>query len=81
MNFILSIFNFLGDSNVPKFDLRKKPTREDYAREINFFIQRNFPVLCFGSILFLLVVFVVVCFVVVGPIESGMLKNFLAGGV
>ncbi len=57
--------------------LHKKPTREDYMRDINCWIQRNFYILCAIAIMILLVVFVVACFTIVGAsaTESGVQYN------
>lgn len=57
--------------------LQKKPTREDYRKEINYFITRNFGIIAIIAIIFLLVVFVMVCFTVVGAsgVESGNYYN------
>ena len=67
----------------PVYDLRKKPTKEDYFRDFNCWCQRNFYIIAVISIVLSLLVFVFVCYNVVGvcAVESGGMRNFLAGGV
>ena len=63
--------------------LQKKPTREDYRKEVNYWVVRNWGIIALAAVIFLLIVFLVSCFVIVGvsATESGMMRNFLAGGV
>ena len=63
--------------------LQKKPTREDYRKEVNYWVVRNWGIIAIATVIFLLIVFLVSCFVIVGvsATESGMMRNFLAGGV
>lgn len=63
----------LGNRNVPKHDLRKRKTTSDAMKSLNSFIERNFPIICLASILFLLIMFVIVCYAIVGvsATESG----------
>ena len=78
MNFIYYLINLLfGTMNVPKHDLRKKPTRNDNMRKLNRFIERNFYIICVLAIIFLLIMFVVVCYAIVGvsATESGVTYN------
>jgi len=72
----------LGNRNVPKHDLRKKPTSDDAIKSLNEFLQRNFYIICVASIIFLLIVFVIVCYALVGvsAVESGAMRNFVNGG-
>ena len=72
----------LGNRNVPKHDLRKRKTTSDAMKSLNSFIERNFPIICLASILFLLIVFVIVCYALVGvsAVESGAMRNFVNGG-
>lgn len=62
--------------------LNKKSTREDYRREINYWVTRNFGIIAIIAIVFLLIVFLMVCFTIVGvsAVESGAMRNFLNGG-
>ena len=80
MNFIYYLINLLfGTMNVPKHDLRKKPTRNDNMRKLNRFIERNFYIICVLAIIFLLIMFVVVCYSIVGvsAVESGVPYNHI----
>ena len=63
--------------------LAKKPTRDDYIRSFNCWVQRNLGIIAFATILFLLICFVIVCYMIVGvsAVESGAMRNFIAGGV
>ena len=56
-----------------KNDLRKKPTKEDRIKNVNCWIQRNFPIIALAAIVFLLIFFVGFCFVLYGvsTVESG----------
>ena len=76
---MLSLLSILlnGTDNVPKHDLRKKPTSDDAIKSLNDFLQRNFYIICVASIIFLLIVFVIVCYMVVGvsAVESGTVYN------
>ena len=69
-NSILQALNMSNDSNDI---LSKKPTKEDYIRNLNLWCQRNFYIICISAIVFLLIIFVAVCFAVVGvsATESG----------
>lgn len=53
--------------------LHKKPTREDYRRDVNYFVTRNFGLISVLAVIFLLIMFVFVCFMIVGvsAVESG----------
>ena len=57
--------------------LHKKPTREDYMKEINYFITRYWGIIAVLAVIFLLFVFVAACFAIVGvsATESGVYYN------
>jgi len=57
--------------------LQKKPTREDYQKEINYWVTRNFGIIAIVTVIFLLIVFVIVCFAIVGvsATDSGVVYN------
>ena len=63
--------------------LSKKPTRDDYRRALNCWVQRNFGIVALATIISLLIAFVIVCYMIVGvsAVESGGLRNFIARGV
>ena len=65
----------------PKHSLYKQPTREDFSRDLNYWIQRNFYIIALAAILILLILFVIVCFwwVGVSTLESGNYYNHLGG--
>jgi ABC-type multidrug transport system permease subunit len=73
----LLILLFGTSRNVPKHDLRKKPTSDDAIKSLNEFLQRNFYIICVLAIIFLLIVFVIVCYAIVGvsATESGVTYN------
>ena len=43
-------------------DLRKQPTKKDFKKSFNYWVQRNFPVIAFITVMICLVIFVLVCF-------------------
>ena len=61
----------------PKHSLHKQPTKSDFYRNLNFWIQRNFYIIALVSIIVLLIGFVVVCFAICGvsAVESGIQYN------
>ena len=80
MNPVLLIFlTFLGFKTGPVNDLRKQPTREDYMRSLNCWVQRNFGIVALTTIIILLIVFIIVCSAIVGvsAVESGNYHNHL----
>lgn len=75
MNFIYYLINLLfGTMNVPKHDLRKKPT---FKESFYSFLERNFVLFAYLAVIFLLIMFVVVCYAIVGisATESGVTYN------
>ena len=75
----LLILLFGTSKNVPKHDLRKKPTSDDAMKSLNEFLQRNFYIICVLAIIFLLIVFCTVCYMLVGvsAVESGTVYNHM----
>lgn len=75
----LLILLFGTSKNVPKHDLRKKPTSDDAIKSLNEFLQRNFYIICVLAIIFLLIVFCTVCYMLVGvsAVESGTVYNHI----
>ena len=75
----LLILLFGTSRNVPKHDLRKKPTSDDAIKSLNEFLQRNFYIICVLAIIFLLIVFCTVCYMLVGvsAVESGTVYNHM----
>lgn len=71
----------LGNRNNDYDILSRKPLKEDYYREFNYWIQRNFYTIALAAIIFLLIMFVIVCFSIVGvsAVESGTYYNHLGG--
>lgn len=61
----------------PKYDLRRKPTKETYKYKVNLWVQRNFYIICIAIIILLFVAFVGFCFMIVGVsgVESGTYYN------
>ena len=78
---LLNLLTLFGFINSPVNDLHKKPTREDYKKELNYWIQRNFYIICLAAISIALIIFVGVCFFVCGisAVESGAMRNFIGG--
>ena len=77
MSFKSLLILLFGNKNVPKHDLRKKPTSDDAIKSLNNFVERNFYIICLLAIIFLLIVFVIVCYAIVGvsATESGIQYN------
>ena len=68
-----------GTPTNAKHSLYKQPTREDFSRNLNYWIQRNFYIIALAAILILLILFVIVCFwgVGVSTLESGNYYNHI----
>ncbi len=81
LQFLLVGLQFLlvGNQDVPKYDLRKKPTSDDAMKGLNEFLQRNFYIICVLAIIFLLIMFVICCYMIVGmsAVESGVTYNHI----
>lgn len=77
MNFFNYLIVLLFGTKGPIYDLRKKPTKEDYIRNFNCWVQRNFGIIVFLTMIALLVIFVIVCYMLVGvsAVESGVYHN------
>lgn len=76
MNFFNYLIVLLFGTKGPIYDLRKKPTKEDYIRNFNCWVQRNFGIIVFLTMIALLVIFVIVCYVFgVSAVESGVYHN------
>lgn len=74
------LFTFLiGNSNSSKDVLTRKPTREDYIRNLNCWIERNFYIIALAAIIILLILFILVCFAIVGvsATDSGVTYNHM----
>jgi hypothetical protein len=82
MNPILSLLALVKETDDGKVRLEKQPTKEDYFKSFECWIQRHFTILCFIMIVFLLVFFIWLCFTIVGvsAVESGGMRNFINGG-
>ena len=83
---IISILSLLwillvGTPSNAKHSLYKQPTREDFSRNLNCWIQRNFYIIALAAILTLLVSFVLFMFWCVGvsAVESGNYYNHMGG--
>lgn len=63
----------------PKHSLHKKPTKEDFSRNLNCWIQRNFYIICLAFLLILFITFVIFCFWICGvsATESGNVYNHI----
>ncbi len=81
MNILSLIYLIFGTNNAPVHDLRKKPTKEDNLRSFNCWVQRNFYILCFIVLLACVVVLVALTLQGFCAVESGTMRNFIAGGV
>lgn len=83
MKSILTLLLF-GDAHEPVHDLRSKKQREeDFRIKLNCFIAKNFYIIVLAILLLCFITFVVSCFALVGvsATESGMLRNFINGGL
>lgn len=74
------LFALIGAGNAPKHDLRK---RERVNQKFEDWAMRNAHILLPVSIVVLILLFVAVCFAICGvsAVESGSMRNFIAGGV
>lgn len=85
IKFIASILSLLYVLLVgtpqPKYDLRRQPTKDDFKRNLNYWIARNFNFIALATVTSLLVVFVLMCFWLVGvsATDSGTVYNHLGG--
>lgn len=61
--------------------LHKKPTKEDYQRDLNLWVTRNFGLVALATIIFLLIFFIIICYMIIGvsAVESGTYYNHLQG--
>lgn len=79
-NFIVLLLTLLG-FNIPagpKYDLHKKPTREDYRKQANDWIQMNFGFIALAAVLIVVISFLIFLVWAGGGIsctESGLLYN------
>jgi hypothetical protein len=84
MKAITSLLSLLlGANTLPKNSLHKKPTKEDHFRNLNCWVYRNFYSIALVFLVLVFVTFIFVCFTVCGvsATESGMMRNFINGGV
>lgn len=75
---LVTLLTLLGfNDNGPKYDLHRKPTREDKIKNIRVWIQVNFPFIALAVIIGLSVFLVWFCFFITGisAVESGMMYN------
>ena len=82
-SFLSLLYFLLVGTPTAKNSLHKKPTHADYRKSVNCWVQMNFGIIALAAILILLIIFIVSCFMIVGvsATESGMLRNFINGGV
>nr|WP_295000214.1 hypothetical protein [uncultured Methanobrevibacter sp.] len=75
---LLALFGFT-QVNAPKYDLHKKPCKEDYINELRVWLTLNFSFIALAAIIGLIVFVVWFCFFVTGisAVESGMWYNNL----
>ena len=74
------MFRMFGfGNNGPKYDLRKKPCKEDYVKELRVWLTMNFSFIALAAIIGLTIFFVWFCFFITGisATESGMVYNNL----
>ncbi|MBQ2613509.1 MAG: hypothetical protein IJG19_06525 [Methanobrevibacter sp.] len=57
--------------------LHKQPTREDYQRDFNLWVVRNFGIVALATIIVLLIIFITVCWMICGvaATDSGVVYN------
>ena len=65
----------------PKHSLYKQPTRDDFKKEVNYWIARNWNFIALAAILILLISFVLFMFWICGvsAVESGNYYNHFGG--
>lgn len=75
---LLALFGFT-QVNAPKYDLHKKPCKEDYINELRVWLTLNFSFIALAAIIGLIVFVVWFCFFITGisAVESGMWYNNL----
>ena len=78
---ILSLL--LGTNTSAKHSLYKEPTRDDFRKEFNYWYARNFNFIALAVLAIVFVAFILFCFIICGvsATESGMMRNFINGGV
>ncbi len=86
MNFITSFLSLLlvllwGTSNNDKVRLAKQPTKEDYLKRFDSWMQRYGSIIIFIVIICCFLAFIMVCVVFVGlsATESGLYYNHHGG--
>ena len=86
IKFITSILSLLwillvGTPTSEKPRLEKQPTKEDFKRNLNYWIARNFNFIALAAVLILVILIGLVCYAVVGvsAVESGNYYNHLGG--
>lgn len=82
--FVTTILSLLlGTNTAAKHSLYKEPTKEDFTKKLNCWVYRNFYIIALVFLVAVFVTFIFVCFAIVGlsATESGMLRNFINGGV
>ena len=82
--FITTILSLLlGTNTAAKHSLYKEPTKEDFTKKLNCWVYRNFYIIVLVILVAVFVTFIFTCFAIVGlsATESGMLRNFVNGGV
>lgn len=71
-----------GDSHQPVYDLHRRNTKEDKLIKLNGVIGQYFYIICILAIIFCVIVFLAVCIKFgFSATESGMMRNFVNGGV
>lgn len=85
---IISILSLLwillaGTSHTGRQSLYKQPTRDDFRKEVDYWIAKNWNFIALAAILILLISFVLFMFWLCGvsAVESGNMRNFINGGV
>ena len=83
MRFKTLHFLLFGDMHKPVNDLHKKSTRNDKLLKWNVILGQYFYIICIAVIILCLIGFIAVCFHICGisATESGMMRNFINGGI
>lgn len=83
MNFITAILSLLlGTKTSAKHSLHKQPTKDDFRRNLNCWIQRNFYIIALVILISVFVTFFIVCMVYgISATESGHYYNQFGGAI
>ena len=80
-SFLSILWVLLAGTPQPKHSLYKQPTRDDFRKEVDYWIAKNWNFIALAAILILLISFVFFMFWCVGvsAVDSGNYYNHMGG--